>query len=68
MHPSVKRIQSEKLVPSLELLIPGTFKVGDLITNTASGYVWEATQFDVDTMRPDLYETHTKFRKMIPIF
>lgn len=55
------------LVPSIEPLHQGTFEVGDLITNLATGYVWVASQFDVDSMRPDLYETHHKFRKMIPI-
>lgn len=54
-------------LPSPIDLKDGELKEGDLITNMASKAVWPATQKDCDTIKPDTFENHKKFRKMVPI-
>lgn len=54
------------LTPSMELV--RDLKVGELITNIFSGAVWPASEWDVETIKPDEFETHARlFRKMIPV-
>ncbi len=54
-------------IPSPNDLHDGELREGDLITNMLSQAVWEASKFDVDTIKPDIFENHKKFRKMLPI-
>ena len=57
-----------ELVPAPTPPKDGELKVGELITNMATEYVWAATQFDVNTIKPDTYEEHAwKYRRMIPM-
>ncbi len=45
----------------------GEIKEGDLICNTITGFAWRATAFDANSIKPDTYKEHTKFRKMLPL-
>lgn len=55
-------------LPSPIDLKDGELIEGDLITNMQTLAVWPATKFDCESIKPETFETHQKFRKMLPIF
>lgn len=57
----------EMHMPSLKDLKDGELREGDLITNMATLAVWPANKFDCTSIKPDTFEQHKKFRKMIPV-
>lgn len=54
-------------IPSTEPFHDGELEVGDLITNMRSLAVWRANSYDVKSIKPDTFNEHMKFRKMVPI-